>query len=138
MNFHSQMFFNDINHGYRAAILRENPLWLLPSYMAVATSCYYDKLRRTMRTAIVSYLLKRKLKARPTVWKAWLHVWKPQPCVCVITRPVMSQSATVINGIYCYTFLLLLCITLGAEIFPGKNFCRTRFRGINFANVGRT
>ena len=58
MNFPSQMFFNDINHGYRAAILKKSSLWLLPSYMAVATYCYYEKVRRTMRTAVVSYLLK--------------------------------------------------------------------------------
>ena len=51
------MFFNDINHGYRATMLKENPLWLLPSHMAVVTSCYYENLRRTMRTAIVSYPL---------------------------------------------------------------------------------
>ena len=45
--FPSQIFFNDINHGYRAAILKKNSLWLLPFYMA----------------AIVSYLLKdRKTK----------------------------------------------------------------------------
>ena len=31
--------FNDINHGYRAAILKKSSLWLLPSYMAVATYC---------------------------------------------------------------------------------------------------
>ena len=30
----------------------------------------------------------RKLKAQPRVWKAW-------PRVCVITRPMLSQSATV-------------------------------------------
>ena len=29
MNFRSQIFFNDINHGYRAAILKKNSLWLL-------------------------------------------------------------------------------------------------------------
>ena len=57
MNFPSQMFFNDINHGYTAAILKKNPLWLLPFYMAVATSCCYEKVCRTMRTAIVLYLL---------------------------------------------------------------------------------
>ena len=28
MNFFSEIFFNDINHGYRAAILKENSLWL--------------------------------------------------------------------------------------------------------------
>ena len=33
MNFRSQIFFNDINHGYRAAILNKNSLWLLPFYM---------------------------------------------------------------------------------------------------------
>ena len=45
MNFHLQIFFNDINHGYRAAILKKNSLWLLPFYMAVATYCYYEKVR---------------------------------------------------------------------------------------------
>ena len=57
-NFPSHIFFSDINHGYRAAILKKSSLWLLPSYMAVVTSCYYEKVRRTMRAAIVSYLLK--------------------------------------------------------------------------------
>ena len=33
MNFPSQIFFNDINHGYRAAILKKNYLWLLPFYV---------------------------------------------------------------------------------------------------------
>ena len=58
MNFPSQIFFNDINHGYRTAMLKKNPLWLLPLFMTVATSCYYEKVCRTMRTAIVSYLHK--------------------------------------------------------------------------------
>ena len=52
------MFFNDINRGYRATPFKRNSLWLLPFYMAVASYCYYQKVRRTMRTAIVSYLLK--------------------------------------------------------------------------------
>ena len=55
--FSFTVIFNDINHGYRAAILKKNPLWQLPFYMAVATYFDYEKLRRTMRTAIVSYLL---------------------------------------------------------------------------------
>ena len=54
MNFLSQIFFNDINHGYRAAILKKNSLWLLPLYMFVATYFYYEKVRRTIGTAIVS------------------------------------------------------------------------------------
>ena len=40
MNFPSKIFF------------------LIPFYMAVASYCYYEKVRRTMRTAIVSQLLK--------------------------------------------------------------------------------
>ena len=58
MNFLSKVFFSDINHGYRAAILKKNSLWLLPFYMAVATYGYYEKVRRMMCNAIVSYLLK--------------------------------------------------------------------------------
>ena len=50
--------FNDINHGYKAALLKKNSLWLLSFYMDVASHCYYEKARRTMNTAIVSYLLK--------------------------------------------------------------------------------
>ena len=38
---------------------------------------------------------KRKLKARPRVWKAQPHVWKVRLCLCVLTRPMLSQSATV-------------------------------------------
>ena len=58
MNFPSQIFFNDISHGYRAASLKKNSLWLLLLYVAVASYCYHEKIRRTMRTTIVSYLLK--------------------------------------------------------------------------------
>ena len=57
MNFPSHIFFNDINYGYRAATLKKNSLWLLPFYMVVATYFYYEKVRRTMRTAIASNLL---------------------------------------------------------------------------------
>ena len=40
MNF-PQIFFNDINHGYRAVVLIKNYLWLLPLYMVVATYFYF-------------------------------------------------------------------------------------------------
>ena len=56
MNFTSQIFFNDINHGYRASILKKNSLWLLPLYMVVATYFFYEKVRRTMCTATESNL----------------------------------------------------------------------------------
>ena len=62
MNFLIHIFFNDINHGYRAAILKKNSLWLLPFYMVVATYFYYGKVRKTMRTAIVSNLKNIMLK----------------------------------------------------------------------------
>ena len=58
MNFPLQIFFNDINHGYRAAILKKKSLLLLTLYTAVATYFYYENVRRTMRTAIVSNLFK--------------------------------------------------------------------------------
>ena len=57
MNFPSQIFFNDFNHGYRAAVLMKNVLWLLLLYMVVA-NFYYEKVRSTMRTAIASNLPK--------------------------------------------------------------------------------
>ena len=56
MNFPSQIFFNDINLGYRAAVLKKKILWLLPFYMVVATYFNYEKVRRTMHTAIASNL----------------------------------------------------------------------------------
>ena len=49
---------NDINHGYRTDLLKKNSFWLLPFYVTVATYCYCEKLRRTMRNAVVSYLNK--------------------------------------------------------------------------------
>ena len=52
--------FNNINHGYRAATLKESSLWALPSYMVVATYCYYKKECRTIHTAIALYLLKKE------------------------------------------------------------------------------
>ena len=54
MNFPVRDIFNDINHYYRTAIMNKNSLWLLPFYMAMANYFYYEKVRRTMRTAIVS------------------------------------------------------------------------------------
>ena len=50
--------FNDINHGYRASIFKKNHMWLLPFYMAGATYCYYEKVRTTINTVTVSYLLR--------------------------------------------------------------------------------
>ena len=47
MNFPSQIFFNDINHDHKAALLKKNSLWLLSIYINVASYCYYEKGRRT-------------------------------------------------------------------------------------------
>ena len=54
MNFQAQVLFNNINHDYKAAILKENYSWLLPFYTTVAAYFYYEKVRRTMRNAIAS------------------------------------------------------------------------------------
>ena len=43
MNFPAQIFFSDINNGYRAALLKKNSLWLLPFFMVVATYFYYKR-----------------------------------------------------------------------------------------------
>ena len=61
MNFPSQMFFDHTDHGYRAAILKKKFLRLFPFYMVVATYFCYEKVCRTMRTAIVSKLPKYKV-----------------------------------------------------------------------------
>ena len=68
MNSPLQIFFNNINHGYRAAILKKNVLWLVPFYMVVATYFYYEKVSRTMLTAIVSNLLNRNLRKRKAMY----------------------------------------------------------------------
>ena len=60
MNFLANIFFNNTNHGYSAAILKKSSLWVLPPYIVVATYCYYKKECRTMHSAIVLYLLKKK------------------------------------------------------------------------------
>ena len=36
MNFSLHIFFNNVNHGYKAALLKKNSLWLLSIYMDVA------------------------------------------------------------------------------------------------------
>ena len=54
MNFPFQIFFNDINRDFTGALLKKNSLWLLPFYMA--TCCYFERVRRKMLTAILSYL----------------------------------------------------------------------------------
>ena len=59
MNFPSHVFFNDINHCYNAAILKKNSLWLFLFYIALATYYYSEKEHRALRSAIVSYLLKK-------------------------------------------------------------------------------
>ena len=58
-----------IIYGYRPAILKKNSPRLLPFYMAVPTYCYYEKMRRTMGTAIVWYLLNwNKYQSKETIY----------------------------------------------------------------------
>ena len=57
MNFSSQIFFNDINHGYKAALLEKSSLWLLSIYMDVACYCYYEKGRRMNARSLNIFIL---------------------------------------------------------------------------------
>ena len=50
-------FFNDINHGYKAALLKKNFLWLLSIYMDVACYSYYEKGRRTNARSLSIFIL---------------------------------------------------------------------------------
>ena len=56
MIFISQIFLMILIMVLQSAILKKKYLWLLPFFMAVTS--YYANMRRTMRTAIVSYFLK--------------------------------------------------------------------------------
>ena len=60
MNFPAKIVFNNSNQGYRVAILKKSSLWVLLSYMVLATYCYYKKACITMHTAVVLYLIKKE------------------------------------------------------------------------------
>ena len=62
MNFPSQIFFNDIHDGLRAAILKKNYLWLLAFDMAADS--YYEKVQRAMCTGNLLYLPKQLKRRR--------------------------------------------------------------------------
>ena len=47
MNFPSHILFNNVNHRYKAALLRKKFLWLFSIYMDVASYCYFEKGCRT-------------------------------------------------------------------------------------------
>ena len=56
---------------------------------------------------------KKKLKARPSVWKS-------QPCVCVITRPMLSQPTTVHSFVLPKSSLSCLTVAFGSFIIASK------------------
>ena len=98
MNFPSQMFFNDVNHDYRAAILNKNPLWLLPFYMAVATSCaeQCNKMRRTMRQSDKVTIISKQIINGENQWTGFymisasvtkgLNFHEPFPCASILKK----------------------------------------------------
>ena len=49
MNFPSQIFFNDINHGYKAVLSKKNSLWLFSIYMDVAVIVIMKRGAERMR-----------------------------------------------------------------------------------------
>ena len=78
---------NDISHDYKAALLKKNSLRLLSFYMDVSFYCYYEKVRRTMRTAVVSYLLKITVSQYIALFvvsgsiKSWVKIYFSQSIV---------------------------------------------------------
>ena len=66
--------FNSIYHGYKAALLKKNPFWPLSFYMDVASYCYYEKVRRTIRTAIVLYFHSFSA-AELIIWRVRTKFW---------------------------------------------------------------
>ena len=56
--------------NHMVAILKKNYLWLLPFCMTVATYIYYEKVRWTIRTTLVSCLLKSIRKVIEILWKS--------------------------------------------------------------------
>ena len=49
--------FNNINHWYKAALLKKNYLWLLSIYLNVASNSYYEKGRRTNARSLSTFIL---------------------------------------------------------------------------------
>ena len=60
-------------------ILKKSFLWVLLSYMVVATYCYYKKECRTMHTAIVLYLLTKESQLNEVCLG---HIQSKMHCVC--------------------------------------------------------
>ena len=56
-------FLNNFDHSCRTTILRKKSLWLLPYLIVVPTSCYYEKVHRTMHTVVLLYLFKHEQKS---------------------------------------------------------------------------
>ena len=67
--------------------MKKNSLWLLSFYMDVCLYCYYEKVRRTMRTAVVSYLLKITVSQYIALFvvsgsiKSWVKIYFSQSIV---------------------------------------------------------
>ena len=57
MAFPSQILFNDINHGYKAALLKKSSLWLFSFYMNVVSHCYYQKGRGKNACSLSIFIL---------------------------------------------------------------------------------
>ena len=62
MNFPSQIFFSDINNGYRAAILKRNSLWLIPFYtvwllISIMKRCGERCVLQLYQTSLKHYLV---------------------------------------------------------------------------------
>ena len=64
MNFPSQIFFNNVNNGYKTAILKNNSLWLLPFFrlwllLAIMKRCVERCALQFYRTSLIGFSFER-------------------------------------------------------------------------------
>ena len=91
MNFPSQIFFNDINHGYRAAILKKNSLWLLPFYMVWLL---ISIMKRCAERCALQFYQTLRSTGPPTAWSCNYHQLHP-----VIIDDNWRQALQVCNNL---------------------------------------
>ena len=57
MNFSSQIFFNNIHHGYKSTLLKKSSSRLHSIYMDSSSNCYNEKRRRTNWRSLSIFIL---------------------------------------------------------------------------------
>ena len=106
--------------------------------MTVATYFYYEKVRRTMRTVIASYLLNKSNTTSPeavaqrcSVKKVFLQIWQnSQENTCARVSFLIKLQPP-FHTEHLWRLLLLL-----VKFLPGRTFRWKNIRGICFSDFG--